>query len=544
MISAKPEVAGRTVDRSLSWKLTRAISLVAICMGIIISAIQISIDYFETRELPDEDARTLIGLLRDPATRVAYNLDPTTAQELVNGALQHPAVIEAEILLPDGEVLAHTESPPKHGQGNLLLDLLFDDNKRYTWELTTELSIGVESLGELDINLNTQQYGKTFLRRSITTAFSTLLYALVICLGLLGLVLAKVIHPLNGVINSILRFDVNSPEDVRVKDIPGHANDEIGLLVDVTNNHLNTIDKNIHQIRNAEAELKEYSENLEKIVAERTRDLTDSLERLKAAQNQLIESEKLAALGGLVAGVSHEVNTPLGIAVTTASLMTETLADLNTEFRHRTLTGERLEELLDTLDDGQALIVKNLDRAARLIKDFKRTAVDQVSEARDEFRVLEVMDSLMASLHPETSKQGVEPTIDCPANLTMKSLPGVLTQVITNLTLNSLRHAFSGIDSPSIHIRVEEQDGTVMLHYRDNGNGIPTEHQSRIFEPFFTTKRGDGGSGLGLNIVYNLVTGKLLGTLEFHSEPGNGVDFILKLPQSIPYEPVSNEGHH
>ncbi|GHE22011.1 sensor histidine kinase [Halomonas urumqiensis] len=539
MINAKPEAAGRTVDRSLSWKLTRAVSLVALCMGIVISAIQISIDYFETRELPDEDARTLIGLLRDPATKVAFNLDPSTAQELVGGALQHPAVIEAQILLPNGEVLAHSESPVSAEDGNLLLDLLFDTNKRYSWELTTELSIGVESLGELDINLNPQQYGKTFLRRSITAVFSTLVYALLICLGLLGLVLAKVIHPLNTVINSILRFDVNSPEELRIKGLVGHSNDEIGLLVEVTNDHLDTIDKNFHKIKRAEEELKDYSENLEKIVAERTQDLTESLERLKSAQNQLIESEKLAALGGLVAGVSHEVNTPLGIAVTTASLMTETLADLNTEFRNRTLTSERLEELLDTLDDGQTLIVKNLDRAARLIKDFKRTAVDQVSEAREEFRVREVMESLMASLHPETSKQGVEPTIDCPADLTMKSLPGVLTQVITNLTLNSLRHAFSDIDSPCIHIRIEEQDGTVMLHYRDNGNGIPTEHQSRIFEPFFTTKRGDGGSGLGLNIVYNLVTGKLLGSLEFHSEPGSGVDFILKLPQSIPYEPVS-----
>ena len=180
------------------------------------------------------------------------------------------------------------------------------------------------------------------------------------------------------------------------------------------------------------------------------------------------------------------------------------------------------------------MLVNNLQRAARLVRDFKQTAVDQVSEARSQFQVEQVLRALIASLHPETRKVPVEPLLECPPGLQMNSLPGVLTQVLANLILNSVRHAFADQAAPLIEIRLQEQSEQVLLDYRDNGCGVPESLRERIFEPFFTTKRGSGGSGLGLNIVYNLVTRKLGGKLEFSSQPGQGVHFRLSLPRELP----------
>jgi signal transduction histidine kinase len=160
--------------------------------------------------------------------------------------------------------------------------------------------------------------------------------------------------------------------------------------------------------------------------------------------------------------------------------------------------------------------------------------VDQVSEARSDFLVQQVLAALIASLHPETRRVPVEPLLACPPDLQMNSLPGVLTQVVANLIINSVRHAFSPEISAQIRIEVREQADQVVLEYRDNGVGVPANLQERIFEPFFTTKRGSGGSGLGLNIVYNLVTRKLGGRLEFRSAPGEGVHFVLYLPRDLP----------
>lgn len=247
-----------------------------------------------------------------------------------------------------------------------------------------------------------------------------------------------------------------------------------------------------------------------------------------------VEAEKLAALGGLVAGVAHEVNTPLGVSVTTVSVIKDSVDELGSKYSDKTLTSEDFEQIIETLAEASIVLSQNLDRAARLIRDFKRTAVDQVSEARQEFNVSEVLRSLLASLHHETSKVGVVPFVRCANDISMNSLPGVLTQVITNLILNSLRHAFPSVREPRIEINVEDRGDVILINYSDNGVGVPSELHDRIFEPFFTTKRCSGGSGLGLNIVYNLVSRKLQGTISIRSESDEGITFVLQIAKVIP----------
>lgn len=289
----------------------------------------------------------------------------------------------------------------------------------------------------------------------------------------------------------------------------------------------------ITELKAAHRRLRDINANLEQTVLARTAELETTIDQLTQAQEQLIESEKLAALGGLVAGVAHEVNTPLGIAVTSSSIFGETLKELDQAFQNQTLTSEQFSELIGQQKASHKLLEQNLARAAKLIADFKRTAVDQVSENLSEFSVAQVVEALIASLHPETRKVPVTPQLDIAEKITMNSLPGVLTQIISNLVMNSVFHAFDDQPKPTILIRALEKDDEIELHYEDNGCGIDAALHHKIFEPFYTTKRGQGGSGLGLNIVFNLITIKLKGKLEFHSELGDGVHYIITLPKQL-----------
>ncbi|MDW6004877.1 sensor histidine kinase [Vibrio mangrovi] len=291
---------------------------------------------------------------------------------------------------------------------------------------------------------------------------------------------------------------------------------------------------NITELKSVQSELETLNQSLENTVQERTQDLAQSLKRLKQAQAQLIQSEKLAALGGLVAGVAHEVNTPLGIAVTATSIIEEVTEEFESAFRNQTLTTDQFVDLTGRLKSGSELLQSNLGRASKLIRDFKQTAVDQVSESRSKFNIHQVIMALIASMHPETRKIPVTPQLEGDENLMMNSLPGILTQIVSNLIMNSIVHAFEGEHpSPIIHIKFYAEAQNIILEYQDNGIGVPHELHEKIFEPFYTSKRGYGGSGLGLNLVFNLVTQKLKGTLQFTSEPGQGVHYRIQLPKTL-----------
>ncbi|HDY7993693.1 TPA: ATP-binding protein [Vibrio vulnificus] len=293
---------------------------------------------------------------------------------------------------------------------------------------------------------------------------------------------------------------------------------------------------NITDLKLTQIELQQLNQNLEHEVAVRTLDLKQSMEQLKATQEQLVESEKLAALGGLVAGVAHEVNTPLGIAVTASSIIRDASIELNQAFSNQTLTSAQFADVMQRISDSSQMLENNLNRAAKLIRDFKQTAVDQISESRSEFNVKQVLDALIASLHPETRKVPVAPVVDSPEDVVMNSLPGVLTQIVSNLVLNSVNHAFGTQPNPEILVRISEQEQNVILEYQDNGSGVEESLHQKIFEPFYTSKRGKGGSGLGLNLVFNLVKQKLKGELSFHSEPNQGVHFVITLPKELPIQ--------
>ena len=287
----------------------------------------------------------------------------------------------------------------------------------------------------------------------------------------------------------------------------------------------------------AEEKIRRLNAQLEHRVVERTRQLQqansalqESLGTLRRAQVQLVQSEKMAALGDLVAGVAHEINTPVGIGVTAASFLEERTADLARKFRDKSVRESDLEKYLATAGEATTTILTNLKRASGLIKSFKQVAVDQSTEERRRFFLRKYIDEILLSLRPKYKRTGHTISVNCPEDLEIDSYPGALSQIVTNLVMNSLIHGFEGIEKGQIRLDVSVYRDNLMIRYMDSGKGMDRETLKNLFVPFFTTKRAQGGTGLGMHIVYNLVTQKLGGKIAAASTPGNGTVFSILIP--------------
>ena len=276
----------------------------------------------------------------------------------------------------------------------------------------------------------------------------------------------------------------------------------------------------------------DYAETLEVTVEERTQELKQSLDTIQKTQKQLVQSEKMAAIGGLVAGVAHEINTPIGIAVSAASHLEDKTTDFVAKVESKKLKRSELNSYAKTASDSSNLILKNLSGAVKIVQGFKQVAVDQTSGERREFKLKPYIEDVLLSLKPKLKKTNHLITVNCPEDLKLNSFPGALSQIITNLVMNSMIHGFEEMDAGEITFDATRENGSVLLTYRDNGKGMDEKALSKIFDPFFTTKRSQGGSGLGMHIVHNLVTQTLGGAISCKSEPGNGIMLRIQIPMT------------
>ncbi|MGJ7916071.1 GAF domain-containing protein [Massilia sp. LXY-6] len=259
-----------------------------------------------------------------------------------------------------------------------------------------------------------------------------------------------------------------------------------------------------------------------------------ALTQLQEAQTELVRQEKLASLGQMVAGVAHEINTPLGICVTATSHLVQELKLTKEELAAGQMTEESLDGFFDVVDQSLRIMTTNTQRAASLVRSFKQVAVDQSSDNIRNFNLGKYVGEILLSLQPKLKGRPVKVQIDCPADLELNSFPGAVSQIVTNMVVNSLVHGFERGQPGNITIRARlEDDDTVAFEYGDDGAGMDAETLSKLFDPFFTTKRGSGGSGLGAHILYNLVTGSLGGSLRAESSPGKGLQYHLRFPRKL-----------
>lgn len=322
-------------------------------------------------------------------------------------------------------------------------------------------------------------------------------------------------------------------------------------LTPILNEHLEIsrlvmIDTDITSLKEAETEILQQKEEIEtqKDEIENHRDriveqkeelekqkekLAGTLEKLRQAQNKLIESEKMASLGSLVAGVAHEINTPVGIGIATSSTLVEKTVEFTKKFKAKEMTVENLKHYLDTIYQSCKILLTNLNRTAELVQSFKQVSVDNMTEQKRDFKMGDYMNDIIRSLHPKYKNRPISIDIVCDSELQIKSYPGAFAQIFTNFINNSLLHGFEERQEGTIKIEFTKTQTSLVCYYSDNGKGIPEDNIKKVFDPFFTTNM-QHGTGLGMNITYNLVTQKLGGEVELQSGEGKGVKFTITIP--------------
>ena len=367
------------------------------------------------------------------------------------------------------------------------------------------------------------------IRHEFLRTFSTLVISLILMLWVLR---QRILHPmdlLSRAAEELAAGKLDTPLEIS------------------TGNEIGRVGQAMERMRvgllNAFEALRQHANTLEDKVAQRTTELqttnselTHTLNHLKTAQTSLVESEKLASLGRLVAGVAHELNTPLGNALTVVSTIEDRFNDLSVAIKSgAALRKSDLIDLIDHTQHGHDLLRRNVEKAAELIRDFKQVAIDQSSEMRREFDLKQVIEETLITIRPRYKHTPFEIETELAEGVMMDSFPGPFGQVLTNLLLNALMHGFDGRETGTVKLTSARCiDGQVRITCEDNGVGMSEATRKRIFDPFFTTKMGRGGSGLGLNIVHNIVSGLLGGRVEVDSQRGHGTRFDILLPCRAP----------
>lgn len=397
------------------------------------------------------------------------------------------------------------------------------------------------------IMLNGEEHGFMYMQKStinlsnfiINSITNTMIFSFFLFLLMLFFIYTiskKLIAPIMILSQRLGEVSLSQDYSARLK---YDSKNEIGRLYDAFNNLFNSIEIHQDSRKEALAQAKKYQDHLERLTAElehrvqdRTKELQDSLDSLKRAQGQLVESEKMAALGSLVSGVAHEVNTPLGNAVTGSTIIKRESEKLLQSMKDATLKKSTLEESLEFIDETSRLLFNSINTAADLIRSFKRISVDQSIEVKRKFDLVEYVDEVFKTFHNKLKYIPVEIEIIAPSQLWIDSYPGDFAQLLNNFIQNSIIHAFSTEDIDAkitIEMSIKENK-TLLFTYSDNGIGMSEEMRVKAFDPFVTTKRNSGGTGLGLNIAYNIVTQKLHGIIKLETKENEGSSFVITIP--------------
>ncbi|MCV6590016.1 MAG: ATP-binding protein [Marinobacterium sp.] len=498
--------------KPLGIRLLAAILLCSSLMTLLATGTQLYLDYRYERSAIDERIRQIEASSLASLSNSLWEISPEQIQVQLNGLLQLPDVHYLEITTPFGELFAAGTEP---GQGKTLsrhYQLEHRSREGRLFQLgTLKLVISLEGiyqrLEERVLVILTTQGIKTFLvsifilfifHRLITQHLGTMAdYAR-------NLTLERLDTPL-----TLARRRPQRQDEL------GHVVQSINLMRESLLDDIAQREKTEQALATLNAELEQRVEHRTAQLRATNAELQNTLDELRTTQQQLVEAEKMAALGGLVAGVAHEINTPIGIGFTAASWLQDqaqqSLQRAQQAPAHFSQTEKALAE--SALESSQ-LISTNLERAAQLVSAFKQVSVDQSSEQRRHFELCEYLDEILTSLQPRLKQANPKISIHCPAGLMLDSYPGAYYQIFTNLIINSLIHGFDNQPGGEIEIRISENNGRLQIDYKDNGLGLPDGWQQKVFEPFMTTRRSEGCTGLGMHITYNLVSQLLRGRIQ------------------------------
>ena len=522
------------LTQRLSFRLTRNVVLSALTLGVLLNLGVVTLDYFNARSNMNSEIRALMEISHSPASQIAYNIDTRLAEELLDGLLRHPAIVNARIEDPQGRILAERERPTSDGPYRWLSDSLFQPRRDYREQLHVSQLQEME-LGHLHVSIDTYPFGSTFLQRAGYTLLSGFLMSLALAGLLLVIFYMMITKPLLRVVSGLQDVDSDNAEKARLPTPRRHENDEIGLLVHITNEHLDTIDNSLQKQREAEGRLKDYNEKLAQIVEARTSEIRDKNEALQRSNRALIDAREEAletarARADFLASMSHEIRTPLNGLLGMLRLALEN--------RLSATQRERMELALSAGENLVALVNDILDiskvEAGKLT--LERISLDPGALA-EECATLFAQQSVRATDVAIVTR--IAPDIE-PAYL---GDPTRLRQIINNLMGNAIKFTPQG----QITLSLEPDHDGIELVVADTGIGMSREAQKTVFSAFSQgqadTARRFGGTGLGLTLCRQLVD-RMGGTIEVQSKEREGTRVRVHLPLDVDPDAPSRSGEN
>lgn len=479
----------------------------------------------------EESKRALAGRLQMSLSQAFWNYDEAQLTTIVDAELRSPDVEKIEIYqvtsgrpaAPDTLYFSRTRSGGESAQRRPGETGISDQVRVSLLAVTSsqtskDVFIAHDEIGYALITFSRQRIDELLSAQVRRRIVEIVFLNAMLGFALFGAINRLVTRPLARLSHAFkVLATTGQTEELTIRDV-----DEFGEVIDAFNQIERRLVSDINRRVEAERSLSETNQELKQ-----------SIESLRLAQESLVEAEKFASLGSLVAGVAHEINTPVGITVTSASLLVEEAKRMTALINDGKIRKSELEQFMATVSEAAQLALTNSQRAAHLIQSFKQVAADETSEVMRPFDLAEYLDEVLTSLRPKYKRTRIQVGFDCAPGIAMHTYPGLLTQVLSNIVINALIHGFGKGDSGEVRVQVTDEKAFVRIECRNNGKPIPPEHLARIFEPFFTTRRGKGGTGLGLNIAYNIVTQRLGGTIGVRSSPEDGTRFTIRIPKSL-----------
>ncbi|MDC9524901.1 ATP-binding protein [Pseudoalteromonas sp. Angola-30] len=584
------------LQKSLSKKLLTNVLSVYFLLTFVVTCGQVLAEFVNTKDYIRDELSTLQKTFSRSLTRAIWELNTKQTITTAEGLLAIP-MVEGIIVRDDsGEIISQLgRSLDIHKLYNQQLvqeEVIIEDTKSglfgYTFPLIFEFSGRATQVGDVTL-FSSRDVVFSRIMVSIYFLIGNAMIKTTFLIILFLMAFRKLLtDPLNELTDQIENLELDDLEGQHI-DIETEEHNELNVMEQSFNNLIDKVVQYRKELEHTQRELivsneklDQHNIQLEQDVARKTSNLSQAmmdlqqqkyelekqklvlteevdlrrhteeelltkqkeleryLDELSLAQERLVGTEKMAALGGLVAGITHDINTPIGIGVTAISFLQERLNTLENAYKEKTLSPKALEEFINEAKQSTSLLTTNLDRASELIASFKQIAVDQASEAVRTINFKDYLNEVILSLHPKLKKTKHTINLQCPDDLVLNLPAGAISQIFTNLIMNSIIHGFDNIAQGKIDINISADDTLLIIDYTDNGNGVTKEQLAKLFDPFFTTKRDQGGSGLGTHITFNLVKQTLSGSIEASSEPGKGLHYHIEFPKNMP-KPLFNQ---
>ena len=515
--------------KRLSYKLARNTVLLAMGVGLLLNLVQVGLDYASARKTMADEISALLEISHSPASQIAYNIDVRLAEALLEGLLHHPATIDTRIIDDNGRTLAAVSESSPESNYRWLSDLLFGESLQFPQDLSVPQVTDL-ALGRLQVTIDTYYYGTGFLERAAYTIFSGFVKSIVLSMALLVIFYFQLTRPMLNVIGGLRRAQADTPEKVRLPIPEQHRHDEIGTMVEIINDHLQTIDSTLEKLRQAEAGIKDYSFRLEREVEDRTREISEKNDALQRGNRALVRAKEDAvrrarARANFLASMSHEIRTPLNGLLGMLGLALESEAD-----------EQQKERMNIALAAGQSLLGLLND-----ILDISKVEAGKLSLESIPFSLRDLAREC-ATLHAQQAhRKGIEVIPEIAPDLPDGFLgdPTRTRQILNNLLSNAIKFT----DDGTVTLRIGFREGHVRIEVIDTGIGMSKEGMHRIFSPFSQadsdTTRLYGGTGLGLTLCRQLVE-RMHGQITVDSEENVGTHFTVTLPLPV-YEPSRSE---